>query len=96
MLTYHTMGWFLTQSKIKIKTEHSLWNCLEECISVVVLLALFEMMTLSTVLEVDKGDFTNNSISGEESANVREQKEKGNPGMFKLNMMAPKDWALWF
>ena len=53
-------------------------------------------LVLSTVLEVDKGDFTNNSISGEESANVREQKEKGNPGMFKLNMMAPKDWALWF
>lgn len=31
---------------------------------------------LSTVLEVDKGDFTNNGISGEESANVREQKRK--------------------
>lgn len=62
MLTCHPTGWFPTQSKNKIKIEHSLWNCWEEHISVVVLLVLFEMMTLSTVLEVGKGDFTNNSI----------------------------------
>lgn len=56
-----------------------------------VLLALLEMKTLSTVLEVGEGDFINNSISGEESASIYEQKKKRNSAMFNLNMMALKD-----
>lgn len=50
-------------------------------------------MTLSAVLEVSRGVFTNNSISGEESANVYEQKKKRNAVVFKLNMMALEDWT---
>lgn len=56
-----------------------------------ILPAVLEMKTLSTVLEVGEGDFTNNSVSGKESASICEQQKKRNSAMFKLNTMALKD-----
>lgn len=55
------------------------------------MLALSEMVTLSMVPAVRKGDPTNNSICEKDSAGVFEQKKERNSAIFMLSVMALND-----
>lgn len=71
----------------------SLWNYWKKNVSVAVLLALFEIMSLSMVQVVSKADPSTTSVGKTQLVSLIKRKRE-NSAMFTLSMVALKDRML--